>query len=116
MPRREKDWGSSSRILATDASPIHKQIVTHAHEPGKVYARMFQPGRDVILNRNAELQKNPGVIKDLSFGRHLACIPTLDYERLKRENPALRSPDAKVRSAKMIELMKRRENKQFLVQ
>lgn len=116
MPRRERDWGSSRRVVGVEGSPLRKEIVTHAHEPGKVYARMYQPDRKVILERNQRLRNTPGAVKDLSFGRFLASIPLEDYYRLQREHPELRSGDAKVRSQKMLALLRDPENRKFLVQ
>ena len=49
-----------------------------------------QPTADLIYERNQELRKNNGVIKDLgaqsggSFGRMVASIPEIDMEWAKR--------------------------------
>lgn len=64
-----------------------------AHE-GKIYRRLSQPDRDLILKRNAELRKNPGVIRDLSFARHTFSIPKIDFEILKQKYPVLVDGDA----------------------
>lgn len=67
---------------------FEKQFKTQMSE-GRLYAHLTQPSRDVILTRNAELRKNPGMIKDLSFGRFHLSIPLIDYETLKRKYPVL---------------------------
>lgn len=64
-----------------------------AHED-KIYRKLTQPNRDLILNRNAELRKNPGVIRDLSFARHTFSIPKIDFEILKKKYPVLVDGDA----------------------
>ncbi len=64
-----------------------------AHED-KIYRRLSQPSRDLILNQNAELRKNPGVIRDLSFARHTFRIPKIDMEVLKKKYPVLVDGDA----------------------
>jgi len=56
---------------------------------GVLYRQMTQPERPLILNRNAELRKNPGVINDLSFGRQMLSIPEIDYIALCRKYPVL---------------------------
>ena len=56
---------------------------------GRLYRQMTQPDQGLILNRNAELRKNPGVIKDLSFGRQVLTIPEVDYIALCRKYPVL---------------------------
>ena len=55
----------------------------------RLYMQRTQPDRQLILHRNAELQKNPGVITDISFGRYHLSIPLEDYEVLKRKYPIL---------------------------
>ena len=55
----------------------------------RLYVKRSQPDRDLILHRNAELQKNPGVITDFSFGRYHLSIPLEDYEVLKKKYPIL---------------------------
>lgn len=75
-----------------------------------------QPSRDVILKRNSELRKNPGSIRDLSFGRMAASIPLIDYIALKKKYPILGHPDAKVRSDAMIKFLKTPEGSIYTVQ
>lgn len=58
------------------------------HE-NKLYVHKQQNDRHVILARNAELRKNPGVLTDLSFGRYALSIPLEDYEVLKQKYPIL---------------------------
>lgn len=55
----------------------------------RLYVKRSQPDRHLILQRNAELRKNPGVLTDLSFGRYHLSIPLEDYEVLKVRYPVL---------------------------
>ena len=67
-------------------SDIHYQEHT-----GELTHKTSQPTEDLILARNAELRKNPGVIKDLgtqsgeSFGRQVASIPFIMFEKAIRD-------------------------------
>ena len=59
------------------------------HHENRLYRKLTQPDRHLILSRNAELRKNPGVITDLSFGRYHLSIPLEDYEVLKKKYPVI---------------------------
>ena len=56
---------------------------------GMISRRIVQPSRDTILANNAELRKNKGVIRDLSFARLALRIPLVDMHYLKRKYPIL---------------------------
>ena len=60
---------------------------------GTITRQVVQPSRDMILANNAELRKNKGVIRDLSFGRLALRIPLVDMHYLKRKYPVLNEPD-----------------------
>lgn len=55
----------------------------------KLYRKLTQPTRNLILNRNAELRKCPGAVKDMGFARQSLSIPVEDYEMLKKKYPVL---------------------------
>ena len=59
----------------------------------KIYREIVQPDRDLILANNAELRKNKGVIRDLSFGRLAMRIPHVDMHYLKKKYPVLTDGD-----------------------
>jgi len=67
---------------------LNVELKNVPHED-RVYRKLTQPTRNLILNRNKELRKNPGSIRDLSFGRQHLSIPLEDYEILKRKYPVL---------------------------
>lgn len=76
---------------------------------------LTQPTQDLILNRNAELRKNPGALKDLTFGRQVASIPFLDYLKIKKDYPDLDKMDGKSRSALLLKILNKPENRHYLV-
>jgi hypothetical protein len=77
--------------------------------------RLTQPTENIILNRNAELRKNPGAIRDMSFGRMVASIPFNDYEFLRRKYPELVYGDAEQRQKCMYKILSSSEGARFLV-
>lgn len=87
----------------------------HEGRNGRTYATLDQPSRKLILERNAELRKTPGTLKDLSFGRQLASIPLLDYYELQRKFPRLRTDDVKDRSEEMMRILRMPEYSYLLV-
>jgi len=111
---KDLKWGSSHRV-ADDDSGIRTEFITHAHEPGKVYTKQTQPTEDIILNRN-ERKRIEKPLRDLSFGRHVACIPVLHYQMLKKKYPDLDSKDGKVKTAAWAKILKDPDNKKYLVQ
>ena len=91
----------------------HTEVLTH---------EQTQPSEDLILERNAELRKNPGVIRDLgsnkggTWGRNIASIPFIMYEAAIRAGFELNSGDAESRSKELFRYLKSDEGKKCLVQ
>jgi hypothetical protein len=56
---------------------------------GMIHREIVQPDRDLILANNAELRKNKGVIRDLSFARLALRVPLVDMYALKEKYPIL---------------------------
>jgi hypothetical protein len=99
-------------------SDIHYQEHT-----GVITHKTTQPTEDLILHRNAELRKNPGVIQDLgaqgsdgTWGRSVAAIPHIMYEKAKRDGYELESGDAEHRSKELFRYLKSDEGKKCLTQ
>lgn len=61
----------------------------YSQEDGKLHRVTTQPTETQILEHNQELRRNPGVLKDLSFGRCQLIIPDVVMEQLRRDNPEL---------------------------
>lgn len=92
----------------------HTGVLTH---------KVSQPSEDLILNRNAELRKNPGVIQDLgaqskdgTWGRWLCSIPHVMYEKALRDGYQLNATDGQFRSEEINRYLKSEEGKKCLVQ
>lgn len=78
----------------TDGVVIRENVI----DDGKLYGRLVQPSRNVILDRNAELRKNPDALRPMqSMGLELT-IPVADYYALKKKYPDLSSPDGLTRT------------------
>lgn len=52
---------------------------------------LTQPTEDLILDRNRELRKNPGALRDLECGRQIASIPLNIYYKALRDGYNLNS-------------------------
>lgn len=91
-------------------------------EDDKVYHKTTQPAEDLILERNAELRKNPGVIQDLggngenSWGRQVASIPFIIWEKAIRDGYWLNCPDSKIAEQEMHRFLMSEDGKKCLVQ
>jgi hypothetical protein len=99
-------------------SDIHYQEHT-----GVITHRTTQPSEDLILRRNAELRKNPGVIRDLganseggSWGRGVASIPFVMFEKAIRDGYELNATDAEHRSKELFRYLKSEEGQKCLIQ
>lgn len=98
-------------------SDIHYQEHT-----GVLTHKTSQPTENLILERNYELRKNPGVIQDLgkqsngTFGRYLASIPFIMYDAAIRAGFELNCGDGEHRSKELFRYLKSDEGKKCLVQ
>jgi len=109
-----KNWGSSKRVVSLDDSGIRTEVITHAHEPGVIYTKTTQDNADMILNRNQRMRiEEPE--NDLTFGRHVGCIPFNEYEILKKKYPDITSKDKEIRQKALMKLMKSPEFLPYLV-
>ena len=102
---------------------VIRSDVHYQEHTGELTHLTTQPTEDVILHRNAELRKNPGVIHDLgaqtedgSFGRNVAAIPFIMYEAAIRAGFQMNSGDAEHRSKELFRYLKSDEGKKCLVQ
>ena len=74
-------------------------------EGGDLVRKQTQPSRELILDRNAELKKNPGAINHLSFAGLELTIPTLDLIVLQKKYPALASANGQERKDAWLRFM-----------
>ena len=101
---------------------IRSEIYYQEHT-GVLTHKTSQPTEDLILRRNAELRKNPGVIKDLgaqsqggSFGRMVASIPFIMYEKALRDGYELNATDGEHRSKELFRYLQSEEGKKCKIQ
>lgn len=85
--------------------------------------QLEQPTENIILSRNAELRKNPGVIKDLghgseggTWGRQLASIPIILFEKAIRDGYDLNNRAADISASEMARYLKSVEGRTCLIQ
>ena len=76
-----------------------------------LYVEKSQINEKTILAANAEKQKMEQ--RKMDWGRQVASIPHILYDKWCRENPELRSKDKEVRGKKLLELI--RANPQVMV-
>ncbi len=81
-------------------------------EGDKLYHQQTQPTDTLIYERNAELRKNTGVIRDFgaqtsegSWGRQVASIPMNDLEWARRNGYDIFSPDSKRASSELMRFL-----------
>lgn len=82
-------------------------------EGGKLYHERTQPTAELIYERNKELRKNNGAIRDLgsqseggTFGRQVASIPMNDLEWAMRNGFDIYSKNAKHASNELMRFLK----------
>lgn len=79
---------------------VIKSEVHYQEHDGVLTHKTSQPTEGIILDRNAELRKNAGAIRDLgkgseggTWGRQVASIPFITYEKAIRDGFQLNSKD-----------------------
>lgn len=102
---------------------VFRSEIHYQEHTGVITHRTTQPTEDIILERNNELRKNPGAIQDLgsqspggTFGRQLASIPFIMFEKAIRDGYELNAKDNKHRSNELFRYLKSEEGKKCLVQ
>ncbi|RKY42331.1 MAG: hypothetical protein DRP85_03330 [Candidatus Makaraimicrobium thalassicum] len=99
-------------------SDIHFQEHT-----GELTHKRTQPTENIILERNKELRRNPGVIQDLgaqseggAYGRQVASVPFIMYEEAIRDGYELNKGDSKHRSNEMMRFLRSEKGQLCLIQ
>lgn len=92
-----------------------------AHED-KLYHEVTQPTEDLILERNADLRRNPGALKDLgqgseggTWGRQVASIPMVIFMRAIRDGYQLNHKDQAIAGKEMHRFLQTDAGKMCLV-
>jgi len=89
--------------------PFKSEFIEHCNT---ITHKLTQPTEDLILARNARLRQNPGVINDLghkaeggTWGRQLASIPLILYDKAKRNGYDLDSKDKETAEREMLRFL-----------
>jgi hypothetical protein len=98
---------------------FNSRLVYQDHED-KLYHEVTQPTENLILERNKELRNNPGVLRDLgegdnTFGRQVASIPLVMYEKAIRDGYDLNNRDAQIATREMMRYLQSSEGQLCLV-
>jgi len=92
----------------------HTDVLTH---------KLSQPSEQIILDRNSRLRNNEGVIQDLgaqskdgAWGRQIASIPLIMFEKAIHDGYRLNSQNQKEAGLEMTRFLQTPEGKACLVQ
>ena len=104
------------------SSCIFKSEFFHDAHDDVLHHRLTQPSEDLILENNAELRKNPGIIRDLgaqseggSWGRQVASIPQIIFYRAIKQGFQLNAKDSELAGREMHRFLQTDEGKKCLV-
>lgn len=92
---------------------IKSEIGVQAHT-GELFHRTSQPSEDLILERNAELRKD-NVLGDLSFGRQVASIPFILWEKAKRQGFDLDCKDSAIAEKELMRFLATEDGRKCMV-
>lgn len=102
---------------------VFKSDIHYQDHTDEMTHKMTQPSEQKILDRNSRLRSNPGVIRDLgaqgkdgTWGRQVASIPLIIYEKAKRDGFAFDSPDKEYAGREMNRFLQTPAGKACLVQ
>jgi hypothetical protein len=102
---------------------VIKSELHHHHGDNTLTHVATQPTEGIILARNAELRKNAGALNDLganseggSFGRLMASIPIIMYDKALRDGYDLNSKDKTVADLEMMRYLGSTEGRMCIVQ
>ena len=95
------------------SQPKHDDLRTRVwFEQGHLVRENYQPTRNAVLEDTKQL-RNLGVRFDVPFGRVALNIPQLDYQRLLKKYPDLRSPDGHTSTKAWQKFMRTSESKPY---
>ena len=102
---------------------IFKSDVHFQEHTGELTHKLTQPSEQIILDRNARLRNNPGALRDLgqgqeggAWGRQVASIPMVIFEKAKRDGFDLTNPDTEFAGREMNRFLQTPAGKSCLVQ
>jgi hypothetical protein len=102
--------------------PIFKSTFHYQEHDGCLTRKLEQPSEKIILERNAELRKNPGAIQDLGaqsggvFGRQVATIPLITFYEAIQDGFDLLNVDKDISAREMNRFLRSPIGRACLVQ
>ncbi len=104
-------------------SEVLRSDVHYQEHTGVLTHKLTQPSEGLILDRNAELRKDKGALRDLgqgqeggAWGRQVASIPFIMYEQAKRDGYDISNKDAEIAGREMNRFLQTPAGKACLVQ
>lgn len=99
-------------------SVFKTEFIEHGTE---IARKLTQPSEDIILRRNAELRNNPGALRDLGgdegdWGRQVASIPLILWDKALRNGYDLNSKDSKHAERELWRFLKSEDGRKCFVQ
>ncbi|RKZ81089.1 MAG: hypothetical protein DRQ35_00965 [Gammaproteobacteria bacterium] len=87
---------------------VLKSDIHYQEHTGVLTHKLTQPTERLILDRNADLRRSPGAIRDLgqneeggAWGRMVASIPFIIFEQAKRDGFDLACKDQEIAGREM---------------
>jgi len=104
-------------------SEVLRSDVHYQEHTGVLTHKLTQPSEGLILDRNAELRRDKGALRDLgqgqeggAWGRQVASIPFIMYEQAKRDGYDISNKDAEIAGREMNRFLQTPAGKSCLVQ
>lgn len=94
---------------------VFKNELLYCNHTDELARKLTQPSEDIILNHNSELRKNKGALRDFEFGRQVASIPMIMWEKAIRDGYNLTSKDKTIREREMNRFLRSEDGKKCLV-
>ena len=101
---------------------VIKSDVIYQEHTGELHHKTTQPTENLILERNKKLRNNSGALQDLgtqidgnSWGRQVASIPFILFERAIREGYDLNSKDKDIAQKELFRFLQSDLGKPCLV-
>ena len=91
--------------MQTEFDGVYRSDAKYQDHEDTLYHRLTQPTEDMILERNKQLRLNPGALKSLSFGRQVASIPFILYDKAAAMGFDVKSKDSEIASKEIIRFL-----------
>jgi len=102
---------------------VIKSEVLYQNHTDEIIHKTSQPTEGLILDRNSELRKSKGAIRDLgagqeggTWGRQVASIPFIIFEKAIRDGYQLNAKDQALAGLEMNRFLQSDDGKKCLVQ